>query len=80
MLSDVGINTEEWLPALLKEAELGNPDAMAILSQMYREGDGVEKDLEKADYYAEMERNAPPFDLPDFDNTNPWINRKTEEV
>ena len=33
-----------WLPALLKEAKLGNPDAMGILGFMYAEGFGVEKD------------------------------------
>ena len=79
-LEAIGANPDEWLPALLKEAELGNPDAMAILSDMYREGDGVEQDLEKAEYYAEMERNAPPFNLPDDDDTNPWNQRKMEEV
>ena len=30
---------------------------------MYRNGDGVEQNLEKAEHYAEMERNAPPFHL-----------------
>ena len=27
-----------WLPFLEKEAELGNPDAMSILSRMHRDG------------------------------------------
>ena len=78
-LEAIGADTDQWIPYLHKEAELGNPDAMAILSQMYRDGDGIEQDLEKAEHYAEMERNAPPFDLPDYDDTNPRAG-KTEEV
>ena len=31
-----------WLPALKKEAELGNSDAMGILARMYRDGIGVD--------------------------------------
>lgn len=70
----------QWLPALKKEAELGNPDAMAILAAMYRDGNGVQKDLKLAAHYAEMERNAPPFDLPDDDDSNPWMQGPTIEV
>ena len=55
-----------------KEAELGNPDAMSILSRMHRHGFGVKKDERTAEHYAEMERNAEPFELPDEDDTNPW--------
>ena len=67
-----------WLPALKKEAELGNPDAMGILACMYRDSVGVEKDLTKAEYYAEQERNAPPFELPHDDDTNPWLKPSVE--
>lgn len=70
----------DWLPALKKEAELGNPDAMAILAAMYRLGNGVKKDDKLAAHYAEMERNAPPFELPDDDDSNPWLQGKTIEV
>ena len=68
----------DWLPALKKEADLGNPDAMGILACMYRDGVGVEKDLAKAEHYAEMEWNAPPFDLPDDDGGNPWLKTAIE--
>ena len=72
---------QDWLPALLKEAELGSPDAMGILAFMYEEGIGVEKDPTKAKEYAEMEKNAPPFNLTDDNNTsNPWINKPTQKV
>ena len=62
----------DWMPFLKKEAELGNPDAMSILSRMHRDGFGVKKDERTAEHYAEMERNAEPFELPDEDDTNPW--------
>ncbi len=42
------------LAALLKEAELGNPDTMGILSWMYQKGFGVQKDLEKAKHCFEV--------------------------
>ncbi len=70
-----------WLPALIKEAELGNPDAMGILGFMYTEGFGVEKDEAKAQEYFEMERNAPPFTLDDDDqSSNPWMDKTAVEV
>lgn len=71
---------KDWLPGLKKEAELGNPDAMGILAAMYRDGNGVEKDDKLAQHYAKMESNAPPFDLPDDDDTNPWLQRNSIEV
>ena len=68
-----------WLPALKKEAELGNPDAMSILSRMHRDGFGAETSQELADHYAEMERNADPFDLNDEDmSDNPWAKPSVE--
>ena len=70
-----------WLPALLKEVELGNPDAMGILGYMYQTGTGaVEKDEAKAQAYFEMERNAPPFDLPDDDASNSWLEKTAVEA
>ena len=68
----------QWLPFLEKEAELGNPDAMSILSRMHRDGFGAEKNQELADHYAEMERNAEPFELPDEEDTNPWAGSVVE--
>ena len=69
----------DWLPALLKEAKLGNPDAMGILGYMYQTGTGgIEKDEAKA--YFEMERNAPPFDLPDDDTSNSWLEKTAVEI
>lgn len=68
----------DWLPALLKEAELGNPDAMGTLGWMYLNGFGVQKDLDKAKHYFDMERNAPPFDLPDDHNKNTWAKTAIE--
>ena len=68
----------DWLPFLKKEAELGNPDAMSILSRMCRDGFGVKKDERTAEHYAEMERNAEPFELPDEDDTNPWAGSAVE--
>ena len=63
----------DWMPFLKKEAELGNPDAMVILSRMHRDGFGAPKNQESADHYAEMEVNADPFDLDDEDmDYNPW--------
>ena len=67
----------DWLPALLKETELGNPDAMGILGWMYQDGFGVEKDDQLAKYYAELERNAPPFE-PIDDESNPWAKPSIE--
>ena len=67
-----------WLPFLQKEAELGNPDAMSILSRMHRDGFGAEKSQELADHYDEMEANADPFDLPDDDDSNPWMKPPVE--
>ena len=69
-----------WRPALLKEAELGNPDAMGILGFMYAEGFGVEKDEAKAKHYFDMERNAMPFDLPDDGASNSWLEKTAVEV
>ena len=68
-----------WLPFLQKEAELGNPDAMSILSRMHRDGLGVPKNEKLAKHYAEMEKNAPPFELDD-DNLdgNPWAKPSIE--
>lgn len=63
----------DWLPFLEKEAKLGNPDAMGILACMYRDGCGVEKDLDKAQELFDKERNASSFDLPDDDDSNPWV-------
>ena len=69
----------DWLPFLKKEAELGNPDAMAILSTMHRDGFGAEKSQELADHYDEMERNADPFDLDDDDlSDNPWAGESVD--
>ena len=63
----------DWMPFLKREAELGNPDAMAILSTMHRDGFGAEKNQELADHYDEMEKNADPFNLDDEDlSDNPW--------
>ena len=67
-----------WLPALLKEAELGNPDAMRILGFMYQEVFGVEKDQAKAKHHFNMEKSAPPFDLPDDHNKNTWAKTAIE--
>ena len=70
---------DDWMPFLKREAELGNPDAMSILSRMHRDGFGAEKSQELADRYAEMERNADPFDLDDEDlSDNPWANPSVE--
>ncbi len=70
-----------WLPTLLKEVELGNPDAMGLLGYMYQQGIGVEQDEAKAQEYFEMERNAPPFDLADDDtSSNPWMQKNAVEV
>lgn len=57
-----------------------NPDAMGILAWRYRTGTGVEKDEKLAQHYAEMESNVEPFDLPDNDDSNPWMQGKTIEV
>ena len=63
----------DWMPFLKREAELGNPDAMSILSRMHRDGLGVPKNEKLAKHYAEMEKNAPPFELDDDDlSDNPW--------
>ena len=68
-----------WLPALKKEAELGNPDAMSTLSRMHRDGFGVPQNKELADHYAEMEKNASPFDLDDDDmSDNPWAGKSVD--
>lgn len=68
-----------WLPFLQKEAELGNPDAMSILSRMHRDGLGVPKDEKLAKHYAEMEKNAPPFELDDDDlSDNPWTGESVD--
>ena len=70
-----------WMPFLLKEAELGNPDAMGILGYMYQTGTGgVEKDEAKAQAYFEMERNAPPCAPPDDDASNSWLKKTAVEV
>ena len=68
---------KDWTPALIKEAELGNPDAMGILGYMYQNGTGgVEKDEAKAQAYFEAERNAAPFDRDDDDTRdNPWLGK-----
>ena len=51
---------------------------MSILSEMYREGDGVPQDLEKAKHYDELFHRTPPSAPRD---DNPWGgNRKMEEV
>lgn len=80
MSSEAEQTLADWLPALLKEAELGNPDAMGILAHMYKEGIGVKKDLRESLKYAAMEKNAPPFNLPDNDNTNPWLGKETTKI
>lgn len=70
---------DDWMPFLKREAELGNPDAMSILSRMHRDGYGAPKNQDLADHYAEMERNADPFDLDDEDlSDNPWANPSVE--
>ena len=68
----------DWLPFLEKEAKLGNPDAMSILSRMYRDGFGVKKDERTAEHYAEMERTVEPFEPPDDDDSNPWAKQAVE--
>lgn len=68
----------QWIPFLEKEAELGNPDAMTILSRMHRHGFGVPKDKKLANHYAELKKNAPPFTLDDDDDSNPWANPSVE--
>lgn len=67
-----------WLPALLKEAELGNRDAMGILAVMYRDGISVEKDEQKAQHYFKLEQNAPPFEATDGDDSTPWLGKVVE--
>ena len=67
-----------WLPFLQKEAELGNPDAMSILSRLHRDGIGVPKDKKLANHYAKLEANSPPFTLDDDDDSNPWANPSVE--
>ena len=69
----------DWMPFLKREAELGNPDAMAILSTMHRDGFGAEKSQELADHYDEMEKNADPFNLDDEDLLdNSWAGESVD--
>ena len=69
----------DWMPFLKREAELGNPDAMAILSRMHRDGFGAEKSQELADHYDEMEANADPFNLDDEDlSDNHWAGESVD--
>ena len=44
----------EAAPHFFKAANLGNPDAQAILGQMYLDGRGVVEDIDKAMYYFEL--------------------------
>ena len=68
----------QWIPFLEEEAELGNPDAMSILSKMHKHGFGAVQDDQLAQHYAELEANSTPFTLDDDDDSNPWANPSVE--
>ena len=61
----------QWIPFLEEEAELGNPDAMSILSKMHKHGFGAVQDDQLAQRYAEMEANTSPFE-PSDDDRDLW--------